>query len=258
MTASAALLEHDGSEPGPGPRHLVVAWQHPESRAIQPVGFLDNETGRYRFRYLLRATRIEDFRPFLGFPNLYETYESDSLFPLFKQRVMNPRRPDYLRYVESLDLPPDASPWEQLARSGGQRVGDTIQLFPVPVVADDDSTSCCFLVHGVRHREAADPAVRIAIDELHPGDELKLVPEPTNPKNARALLISTQRDVTVGWVPDLLLEYVYAVRRPTIVTEHVNREAESSHFRLLAKIKGVVQQDFKPFTGADWTLASRR
>lgn len=256
MTASATLLEHGGSEPSPGPHRLIVAWQHPESRAIQPVAVLDNEDGQFRFRYLERATSIADFRPFVGFPDLHRAYESPDLFPLFKQRVMNPRRPDYLRYVHSLDLPANATPWEQLARSGGQRVGDTIQLFPVPSVAEDGSTSCCFLVHGVRHRESADPAVRGVIDELEPGDALHLVPDPTNPKNPRAILVATGSSTAVGWVPDLLLEYTYALRAPNLTVEHVNREAESSHFRLLARMSGTVAPDFRPFVGPSWALAS--
>src|SRR5262245_29591138 len=103
---------------------LGVAWQHPRSRRIAPVGILWREASVYRFRYVRNIANVPDFVPFLGFPDLGAAYSSPRLFPLFAQRVMDPRRPDYGRYVATLDLARDATPWEQLARSEGRRAGD--------------------------------------------------------------------------------------------------------------------------------------
>lgn len=113
MTASVAgevLAGRRDEDGGSAPSRLVVAWQHPQTRLISAVGMLDVETERYRFRYLRRAIRTTDFRPFLGFREFERTYLSDELFPLFQQRVMNPRRPDYERYIRSLSLPPTPRP----------------------------------------------------------------------------------------------------------------------------------------------------
>jgi hypothetical protein len=150
---------------------------------------------------LRRAMTTPDFRPLLGFREFEHTYLSDEFFPLFQQRVMNPRRSDYERYIRSLNLPFDSTPWEQLARSGGKRTGDTIQLFPEPVVRVDDSSRCCFLVHGVRHIETSyNPSVQQRINDLHKGDSLQLVPEPDNMVNPRALLTSTEQPFAgPGW-----------------------------------------------------------
>jgi hypothetical protein len=115
---------------------------------------------------------------------------------------MNPRRPDYERYIRSLSLPSDATPWEQLARSGGKRTGDTIQLFPEPIVRVDGSSRCYFLVHGVRHIEKNyNPSVQQRIQNLHKGDSLQLVPEPDNVVNPRALLTSTGGGASLDGFP---------------------------------------------------------
>jgi hypothetical protein len=259
MTASvvdevlAGRREEDG---GSASRRLVMAWQHPQRRLISPVGMLDIETERYRFRYLRRAMTTTDFRPFLGFREFEHTYLSDELFPLFQQRVMNPRRPDYERYIRSLSLPSDATPWEQLARSGGKRTGDTIQLFPEPIVRVDDSSRCCFLVHGVRHIESSyNQSVQQRINDLHKGDSLQLVPEPDNVVNPETLLTSTGGGDLLGWVPDLLLDYVHTLRQSSPVTlrvKHTNGPDVAYQFRLIACIEGRVPAGYQPFAGPGW------
>lgn len=172
---------------------------------------------------------------------------------------MNSRRRDYGRFIESLDLPLDATPWEQLARSGGQREGDTIQLFPVPLVSPDGSTSCRFLVHGVRHVEKNDPTVQERIDSLVESEEILLIDEPKNPKNSQAIQIATSEGRTLGWVPNLLLDYVHKIREHApvhIFVEHTNSASIPYHFRVIARIDGVVPPGYRPFDGPGWeTLA---
>src|SRR6266566_5922475 len=74
-------------------RRLVVAWQHPVDRSIEPIGFLANDGAIYRFTYIRNALKVKDFRPLLGFADLRCSYSSENLFPLFAQRAMDPRRP---------------------------------------------------------------------------------------------------------------------------------------------------------------------
>ena len=164
---------------------LVVAWQHPIERSIQPVGFLTRTDNAFTFGYIRNALTMHDFPGLLGFDDLYRTYESSDLFPLFAQRAMDPRRPDYHRYVDRLGLEGEPGPWEQIARSQGHREGDTIQLFPEPTV-DGDEVRCLFLVHGVRHADkspkiingveasATREQIDTALQRLEPGDELAL------------------------------------------------------------------------------------
>jgi hypothetical protein len=118
---------------------------------------------------------------------------------------------------------------EFLARSGGRRAGDRIQLLPTLSVANGH-TSCVFLVHGVRYQEGASDA----IDQLRPDDELALEPEPNNPIDPDAVLV-TREGTRLGWVPNPLLSYVRAVMsspdaRLTVVRAILPRSAITCAF----------------------------
>jgi hypothetical protein len=257
MSASAVLTHGVGvGDTGvEGVQRLAVAWQHPVERRISPVGLLDYDGVTYRFRYLRRALETAGFRPFLGFPEWDREYISDRLFPMFAERVMSPRRPDYPTYLRTLDLPDDPSPMEVLARSEGRRVGDTVQLFPEPTVQPNGRTTCRFLVHGIRHMLRADPGVEDKLARLSVGGRLVLVDEPTNPYNPRAVLTSSVDGQRIGWVPDLLLDYVHTVLETgsvTVVAEHVNGPEAPFHLRVLARLDAQVQIGYRPFTGPEW------
>lgn len=235
---------------GRSPGKLVVAWQHPETRLIAPVGLLEHDQeDQYRFRYLRRAAEVPDFQPFMGLPDLYRSYRSSRLFPIFAQRIMSSKRPDFSRYLQQLHLAQDASPWEQMARSEGRRTGDTVQVFPVPTVDENGATTCRFLVHGIRHVTGG------ALPPLAPGERLSLRSEPTNPKNPNALLVCSSEGIELGYVPDLLLEHVYAVREQgpaDLVVEHVNGIEAPVHLRVLVRLKGHVPPGYQPMSGPRW------
>jgi hypothetical protein len=237
------------------PRRLAVAWQHPLTRAIEPVGILECDEAGYRFCYVRNTLGVQGFRPLLGFPHLQKTYQSSRLFPLFAQRVMDARRSDYGRYLSQLHLSKDAGPLELLGRSAGHRKGDTIQLYPEPFVAPDGSTCSIFLVNGVRHVLEADPAAEQRFASLRPGEQLALVDEPDNSWNNRAILVTVTDGQRLGWVPDLLLDYVHIVRKqgePSLVVEHVNGPEVSPHLRLLVRLNGQVPAGYRPFAGPSW------
>lgn len=246
-------------------QRLIVAWQHPVERSIHPVGFLSFDGDTYRFGYIQNVLRVKDFRPLLGFADLHGNYRSADLFPLFAQRAMDPRRPDYHRYIERLGLEGEPGPWEQIARSQGRRQGDTLQLLPEPTVSGDE-LSCRFLVHGIRHvheepRVLAGQEIHVTREEveaalarLAPGEKLALADEPGNPANSLAIMVLGS-DVPIGWIPDLLVEDVHRLMQSTDVTvsvEHVNGPDAPWHLRLLAQLRAVPAGDFRFFTGKRW------
>jgi len=227
---------------------LIVAWQHPTSRLISPVGLLEHGAG-YRYRYLRRAPAVEGFLPFLGFPHWDQTYLAPRLFPLFQQRIMSPRRPDFRQFLRQLDLDENASPWEQLARSEGRRTGDTVQVFPIPAVQPDGSSTCRFLVHGIRH---------VSLGHLPPlrrGDRLTLLADPANPVNPEAMLVRAPEGQRLGYVPDLLLEHLRTLRETapvTLTVEHVNGPEAPAHLRLLVRLDGSAPGGYEPMSGPEW------
>ena len=254
------------SQPTGRTERLVVTWQHPDERGIQPVGFLSYNGRTYRFSYIRNALSVKGFRPLLGFEELYEAYESTELFPLFAQRVMAPRRSDYQRYVEQLGLEGEPDPWEQIARSQGHRQGDSLQLLPEPT-ARGQEIGGLFLAHGVRHvasevhelhgREiyVTRAEVEDALSKLRRGDPLVMVPEPANPINDKALMLATSAMTPVGWVPDLLLEDIYRLQETAHVTvevEHVNPNDAPWHLRLLVRLRASPVENFRFFTGDRW------
>lgn len=232
-------------------RRLLVTEKDAEG-FYRPVGFLEGVSGphsvEYAFRYLRSAVERVGFRPFLGFSDPHRSYRSGGLFPLFAERIMDPRRPEHPVFLAALDLEGEVTPLEVLARSGGQRAGDGIMLLPVPEVAADGSTECLFLVHGMRFVPGADERVA----RLRPGDRLSLRPEYDNPANPRALFVVEDDDQPLGYVPDALLDYVHAVRDPEVAVVRVNGPEVGSRLRLLIRLAGRVDAGYQPFSGPEW------
>jgi hypothetical protein len=248
-----------------GAQRLVVTWQHPVKRSIEPIGFLSYDGHAFGFSYIRNAREVEGFKPLLGFEDLRTCYKSEELFPLFAERVMSPRRPDYQDYVSRLGLEGDSDPWEQITRSSGQREGDALQFLPEPTVTGGRLAGL-FLVHGVRHVaeevhvldgravHVTDETLEGALGKLKVGDELGLAQEPGNPKNPMAVMVIAPSLVPVGWVPNLLLEDLDRLQTQAQVdvrVVHVNGPDAPSHLRLLARFTAPVA-DFRFFTGPGW------
>jgi len=247
-------------------RRLVVAWQHPESRLISPIGFLTYDGNSYRFDYIRHALDVVDFQPLLGFPDLRRSYNSEDLFPLFAQRAMDPRRRDYQRYLTRLGLDEEASPLEQIARSQGRRQGDSIQLLPEPEVSGGE-LAFLFLVNGTRHvlepmilegqeLHVSNETLENVLARLRPGDPLALVSQPKNPANDLAVVV-TGMSVPLGWVPDLLLEDLHELLKRasvTVTVEHVNGPDAPWHLRVLARLRATSAGSFRFFAGERWAL----
>jgi hypothetical protein len=263
--------------PGPGASsqpasygRLVVAWQNPDpgSRMIEPIGLLAYDDRLFRFSYIRHSVGLPGFEPLLGFEDMSRLYKSETLFPVFAQRAMNRRRPEFAQYVEELGFTEDPEPWELIGRTQGMRRGDTLQLLPVPDASEGDDITYPFLVNGIRHlheeplfpegREThvSSEEVQAALNSLEEGAELTLVPEPLNPVNPRAILVADSTATPVGWVPNLLAEDVNTLMEsgaPLRVTvRKVNPDAPW-HMRLLAQLHLRIPAGFRFFAGEGWT-----
>ena len=219
-------------------RRLKVTWQDPKNRRYHQVGWLiQYADGSYGYEYLPTARSLQRFHPFLGFRDLERTYRSGQLFPFFAQRLLSPHRSDLPRLLSALafDVAEPVEPVEFLARSGGRRGGDTVELLPEPVTEADGSTCWLFLVHGLRHLQGAGQV----IDDLQPGDILGIQPQPDNPVNPRAMLV-TRHGQALGWVPDPLLGDLRDISDPHLEVVRANSAALGHHLRLLVKVSGHV------------------
>lgn len=235
MVTSPALLDTERST-DEGTVSLLVTWQDPRTRRYDAVGILTRAQNLgYTFSYLEGVGDLEGFIPFPGFSEVDQGYQSSHLFPLFAERVLDDSRPDRLSLLQALDLVDTAGPMEFLARSGGRRAGDTIELLPIPEISGS-RTSCTFLVHGIRYQPGADEA----IDLLVPGQSLGLESEPSNEYDPRAVLV-TKDGTRLGWVPGPLLDYVRAVmgaHNAKLRVVRANRRELGHHMRLLVRLDG--------------------
>ena len=257
----------DRAPRNPGLYRLVVSWQHPTLRGIYPIGVLTFDGTRYEYAYIENVRDVPDFRPLLGLDDIRVRYESSQLFPVFAQRVMDPRRPDYSRYVTRLGLDPsNTTPWEQISRSGGRRQGDTLQLFPEPLVIAGD-VSCTFLVHGIRHipgqertldgrpTVVSEDELEAALQRLQPDDRLTLLQEPENQYNPEALVAADEGRVPLGYVPNLLVRDIHRLRSITdlrVTVVRTNPADAPSHLRLIARLDANHAGDFAFFQDRCW------
>ena len=229
---------------------LLVTVRDPQTRAYRPVGFLSQVEDDYQFSYLRRELERDTFRPLPGLARAAEgTVLSSRLFPLFSERVISARRPDRHVSLDALGLPLDAAPMEVLARSHGQRVGDTIELLPAPDAGVGEAVAFTFLTHGVRYLDAVEQG-RLA--SLTRGDRLHLLPEPANEVNPRAQLVTDADDVRLGWLPDPLIQVLDDIEDQRLSVERANGPEVGFHFRLLVRLEGRIQQDRGLFAGPDW------
>lgn len=236
---------------------LLVTQKAEIDRRYRALGFLSHDGTSYRFEYLASALVDPTFRTLPGLSRIGEPNISEDLFPLFQERLMSSRRDDFSSTMTALGLPENATPMEVLARTGGHRAGDFIELIEVPTFdSDDGDISFTFFSHGVRYM--TDEA-QAAIAHLRPGHALSLRLDSANAVNPRALLMADGR-LSMGYVPDPLVNFVHDViaRDHDLRVEQANGPEVAFHFRLRVRLTGQIDPAKPPFTGPQWAVARER
>lgn len=186
---------------------LIIAWQSPNTREWFPVGLLQYENNKYFFRYLNGARNVSKndiFVPFGKMGSLSKSYESDELFLLFKNRLLQKTRPEYKDYLDWLDLKQEEiSPIEELARTGGIRATDSLQLFPKPL-KKDNKYEVYFFSHGIRYLV---PSNIDRVKHLSKNNKLYLMRDIQNRFDSLALALRTEDPPEiVGYCPRIFVE----------------------------------------------------
>lgn len=253
-------------------RDLLVLWQHPVTRAIEVVGRLQFDGHTYTFGYTNSASECFE-AGFRGLPGLREhsrLYKAEKLFKVFAQRTLDPARSDFVRHLEQLGLDEDATPLEQIIRSGGRRAADTIQLLEVPRFHNGLIESI-FLVHGVRHvpkrpLKFKDGALEVpgveherALRTLEFGDNLGHRLEADNESNPQATVLTSPSGTPLGYVPNVLIAGVRSLidssREIHFTTIKVNGPDAPSHLRLLVRMTAPCQSE-DVFDNAGWKFSA--
>lgn len=235
---------------------LFVSWRSPKSRRVHPVGRLTNDpaTHGYEFRYVRNVSEAttDGFVPFSEFPTLAGVYRAHNLFPLFANRVMPKSRPDYRPFLNALGLSPEtADPMVILARTGGTRQTDQIELFPVPKPDPDGCYFSYCLLRAVKYMPG--PVVEERLARLQPGERLLMFDDWQNPVDGSAVGVRTEDSYMVGYLPAYLTADIRALRdkcgRVEVLVERFNPPPAEVHHRLLCKVVSCWPEGFEPFAG---------
>jgi hypothetical protein len=176
---------------------LVVVWRDPTQEARHPIGNLARGRGEIRFWYEqdLSAAFSKGFKLLPEFPEHRieaSPYVERYLFALFAERIPSPGRPDARAMLAGWGVECVDDQFEVLARSGGIRATDRIELAEYRSDDDELATPLEFRVASRRHLDDAAP--------LSIGDEVTLIREPTNDYDSRATIID-RAGRRAGYVP---------------------------------------------------------
>jgi hypothetical protein len=225
---------------------LYIAWQDPQTRRWHTVGRLDRDAhGRYRFGYTRGASASPRFSYLGRMMDKTQVYFSDTIFPLFANRLLAEKRAEYPAYLSWMGVEQNKpDPLEVLARSGGRRGTDGLCVYPQVEPDLDGRMTLFFFAHGLRN---LNPAEQGMVSTLQPGDTLQLKAEDDNRHDRYALLLESGHATRVGYCPRYLNQGLSRVQQHTpisLVVEKVNPDAPLQ-FRLLCKAV------FTPPTGFD-------
>ena len=229
---------------------LFVAWQDEKSRHWQPVGRLTREGGIYQFVYTRGAEAMPNFRPFGRMQDLHKVYRSEELFPIFKNRILAKNRPEYNDYLEWLGLSEARyDELEELARTGGLRATDSLEIFPCPEPTEGKHYEVFFFSRGLRHLHKEN---RQRSRELKKGEQLYLMQDLQNSKDDMALLIRTGDPITlVGYAPRYYsAEFTSLIKENgpdevKVTVERVNGDAPEQ-YRILCRLRSPWPVNFSP------------
>ena len=228
---------------------VYLAWQSSDTRVWHVVGLLKEHDAGYSFNYTKGALASDKFIPFTGMEDLNKIYVSEDLFPLFKNRLLSSRRPEYPNFLKWIGLNPEnATAINILSRSGGLRSTDKLQMFKRFEIDSNGNFEQIFFVHGLSHLQ---PSASNRVSQLNTGDTLKLCLDVQNDYDLYAVLLRADSPAEViGYCPryiardvtKLVTEYNSNI---TVTVESLCDEAPTS-YRLMCKINGSISINEAP------------
>lgn len=229
---------------------LILAWQNPRNREWLPVGRLLYSNNKYIFKYTVGAKREKDFLPFGRMTPLDISHESEELFPIFKNRLLQKSRPEYEDYLDWLGLEKNKiTPFEEMARTGGIRATDNLQLFPVPKKRNGQY-EITFFSHGISHLP---PHYIERVNHLNQGYKLYLMRDIQNRSDVFALALRTEDPPEiVGYCPRFFVKDFGRLidnngpDKVDVSVVKVNLRAPLQ-FKLLCKFSTIWPAEFAPF-----------
>ncbi len=229
---------------------LILSWKNPSTHMWIPVGRLKFQNNYYSFQYTKGAKNTKEFKAFEKMNDFNKIYESEELFPLFKNRLLQKTRPEYKEYLDWLDINlDDVNPIEELSLTGGVRATDSLQLFPIPI-NENGYYEVKFFSHGIRYLA---PSYLERANKLECGDKLYIMKDIQNEYDKDALCLRTEDPPElVGYCPknyvkdfNKLIEKNGAENIEVTVVK--NNKTAPSQLKLLCKFRTNWYDGFVPF-----------
>lgn len=178
---------------------LFVLWADRDGRR-RVIGHLVRTPDRIRFWYDARAvdSLAEGFVALPGLDGLREhcddahAFDARYLFATFAERIPSKARTDAAAMLKAWGVERDDDQFEILAKSGGARATDRIELAEYRADDDELAQPLEFRIAGGKHSE---PAM------LHAGEAVELRREPTNERDASATIVIARTGQRAGYVP---------------------------------------------------------
>jgi hypothetical protein len=182
--------------------------------------------------------------------DLHSAYKSEVLFPVFANRILAKNRPEYSDYLKWLGLSEARyDELEELARTGGLRATDSMELFPCPEPTEGKNYEVYFFCRGLRHLHVENQE---RARQLQPSERLYLMQDLQNPHDPTALLMRTSEPVTlVGYAPRYYsAEFTQLIKstdpdQVNVTVEQVNLDAPIQ-YRVLCKLTSPWPANFSP------------
>lgn len=231
-------------------QQLILSWQDVKTNQWFPIGRFLKQNGGYLFVYVNGVKQAEQngFFGLASMQNFDKEYYYNDIFPLFKNRILNKSRPDRDEFLEWLDIDSEDSDFEELAKTGGVKATDNLQLFPVPVNENNQYT-LSFFVQGISHLSEN---CQKRIERLKNGEKLFFCADLENKQDRNAHLFRTKDPVEmVGYCPrhfaaDFKKLFDKSKKSFNIKVKKVNKNAPEQ-LKLLCEITCDWPQDFLPF-----------
>lgn len=235
---------------------LFVAWQDSKTRKWAPIGRLTREDDLYKFVYTRGAEEMPESHRFGRMRDLHKVYESEELFPMFTSRVLAKNRPEYGDYLQWLGLSKARyDVLEELARTGGLRATDSLELFPCPEPTVWKNYEVYFFCRGLRHLREENQELAL---QMQAGERLYLMQDLQNPQDEKALLMRTDDPITiVGYAPRYYsAEFTQLIQstdlnQVRVTIEQVNPEAPVQ-YQLLCRLVSPWPANFSPCTNKEF------
>ncbi|MEO8630918.1 MAG: HIRAN domain-containing protein [Betaproteobacteria bacterium] len=240
-------------------KSVYLAWQNPKTREWSPIGRLSFDGDIYTFFWTKGAAAVLSDLPVpAAMKELGVVYESKGLFAFFANRLLNPSRPDYLRFLGWLGLAHQHDLISMLAISGGSRGTDSFELFQVPERSTAGNYEITFLSRGLSHLPKA--AVE-AVSTLHGGDSLYLMRDVHNPVDRYALALRSHDPMfIVGYLPKYFAKDICRLfdlvgcENVVASVSKVNLDAPLQ-LRMLCNLKAPWPSEFSPLSDAEFLPA---